>query len=283
MPSPEGPLPGRRSISLGATELTLVPDGEMLTPSGEGVYGVPASAGWGAYTPADGHGNIAVMPHSLLVRGPGGTTLIDTGGENPIEVPGRRSDFLERLRDLGVSPDDVTTVVLTHAHLDHVGYNTREVEGGRAPTFARADYFIQEAEADSMRSEDPARWDRYLRPIEEAGRLRCVSGDAPAGGGLTCLATPGHTVGHQSVLVDCGEGGSAIYLGDAAVTKLHVENPTWSPEWCWSREAERRSKARIVALALETGALLVFGHDPNLSWGRIERRGGGVAVVPWSR
>jgi glyoxylase-like metal-dependent hydrolase (beta-lactamase superfamily II) len=276
------PPPECRSISLGATRLTLVRDGEMLTPSGEGVYGAPASAGWVDYTPPDAHGNIAVMPHALLVRGPGGTALVDTGGENPVEVPGRRSDFLERLAGEGVSPGDVATVVLTHAHLDHVGYNTREVEGGWVPTFARADYFIQVVEADSMRAEDPARWDRYFSPVERAGRLRCVSLDAPAGGGLTCLATPGHTAGHQSVLVDCGEAGSAIYLGDLAVTKLHFENPTWSPEWCWSREAERRSKARIAELALETGALLVFGHDPHLSWGRIERRELGVAVVPWS-
>ncbi|MHC4201233.1 MAG: hypothetical protein ACYSU0_14685, partial [Planctomycetota bacterium] len=73
MPPSGSPAPECRSISLGATELTLVPDGEMLTPSGEGVYGVPASAGWGAYTPPDAHGSIAAMPHSLLVRSPGGT------------------------------------------------------------------------------------------------------------------------------------------------------------------------------------------------------------------
>ena len=177
--------------------------------------------------------------------------------------------------------EGIVGVVLTHAHLDHIGYNTREARGGPVPTFPCAEYFIQKAEADAMRSEDPARWVRYFRPIEKAGRLRCVSGDCPAGDGLTCLSTPGHTIGHQSVLIDRGEAGSAVYLGDLAVTKLHIENPTWSPEWCWSAEAEQRGKARIVELALDRDALLVFGHDPNVSWGRLERREGGVAVVPW--
>ena len=98
-----------RSIVIGAAELTLVPDGEMLRPSGEGVYSVPAKDGWGDYTPPDDNGDIAVMPHSLLVRGPlaaqMGIALVDTGGDNPDEVPSRKSDFLEQLAALGVCPE----------------------------------------------------------------------------------------------------------------------------------------------------------------------------------
>ncbi len=272
--------PAARSMTLGETRLTLVPDGEMHRPSGKGVYGVPGASGWADHTPPDERGAIALMPCSLLIRGPVGTVLVDTGGESPEEVPGRRSSFLEELGALGVRPEDVGTVVLTHAHLDHIGYNTRRVRGEWTPTFPNAAYFIQEVEAESFRRADPARWARYFAPLEEAGCLRYAAGDAEIAPGLTCLATPGHTVGHQSVLVECGRGGSAIYLGDLAVTKLHLEHPDWHPEWCWSVADERASKDRVTRLALELDALLVFGHDPRTPWGRLAAEGDGVRVVP---
>jgi glyoxylase-like metal-dependent hydrolase (beta-lactamase superfamily II) len=271
------------------TELTLVPDGEMLTPSGEGVYGVPSGEcvedGWAGYTPPDEEGNVAVMPCSLLVRfrrfrSPGRIALVDTGGENPDEVPGRRSDFLERLSALGVRPEDVGAVVITHAHLDHIGWNTRCAGGKRRPTFPNATYTIQKIEAESFRAADPARWERYFGPIEDAGLLRPVSGDAEVAPGLRVLVTPGHTVGHQSVLVECGGSGSAIYLGDLAVTKLHLEHLDWHPTWCASTADDRASKERIIRLALERDALVILGHDPNAPFGRLERRkGGGVVAV----
>ncbi len=272
-----------RSIVIAQTKLTLVPDGEMLTPSGEGVYGVPAGEGagdgWAGYTPPDKEGNVAVMPCSLLVKSPGRTALVDTGGENPDEVPGRRSDFLERLAGLGVRPEDVGAVVITHAHLDHIGWNTRCIDGKWAPTFLNATYFIQKIEAESFRAADPARWESYFGPIEDAGLLRLVSGDAEVAPGFRLLAMPGHTVGHQSVLVECGGGRSAIYLGDLAVTKLHLEHLDWHPTWCTSTADDRASKERIIRLALERDALVMIGHDPNVPFGRLERREGGGVVV----
>ena len=275
-----GAGPSPRSIVIGTTELTLVPDGEMFRPSGVGVFGVPPGEGWGDYTPPDADGCIAVLPNSLLVRGAAGTALVDTGGENPDEVPGRKSDFLEQLAALGVRPEDVQTVILTHAHLDHIGYNTRHLGGGWAPTFPNATYWIQATEAEKFRSGDPARWERYFAPLDEAGLLRRVAGDQEVVPGLTCLATPGHTAGHQSVLVECGSGASAIYLGDLAVTKLHLEHLDWHTEWSTSPADERASKERVAELALARDALVVFCHDPHVSWGRLERTAVGVEVVP---
>ncbi len=283
------------SVTVGEAELTLVPDGEPFALSAEEAYGVPASAGWGRYTPPDREGLIRVMSYSLLVKARGGVALVDTGGANCAESSGRRSGYLEQLAALGVGREEVATVVITHAHLDHIGYNTVQDAGSFAPTFPKAAYFVQRSEAEDFRAADPAGWDRYFRPVEEAGKLHLVTGDEEAAPGrnvglrpgrtnapgITCLATPGHTRGHQSVLIDCGGGGGAIYLGDLAVTKLHLENPDWSCTWAQSPEAERKSKRKIIDLALRTDALLVFGHDPNVSWGRLVRKGGGVEVVPW--
>ncbi len=283
---PSLPSLSPRSIVLGGTELTLVPDGEVHRPSGEGIYGVPAREGWNDYTPPDEAGAVALMPHSLLVRGPRGIALVDTGGDNPIEAPDRKSDFLEQLAGLGVRREEVTTVILTHAHLDHVGYNTLYVGGKWTPAFPGATYFIQAAEAEAFRATDPARWRRYFAPLDEAGRLGCVAGEEEVAPGLRCIPTPGHTLGHQSVLIECGAGGSAIYMGDLAVTALHVEHLDWHTAWSFSPAEERRSKERIVKLALERDAVLIFGHDPRIPFGRLVRpegEGTRLSVMPVTR
>ena len=148
------------SIALGATELTLVSDGEPLWLSGEALYGCPALSGWAGHTPPDGAGNIAVALRVLLVRSPHVTALVDTGVHRD-EIPGRASGLPGGLAALGVRPGDVEIVVLTHAHLDHIGHNTRRVGDGWVPSFPEARYVIQETEAEALRASDPARWERY--------------------------------------------------------------------------------------------------------------------------
>ncbi len=274
------PLPAR-SFRLGGTELTLVPDGEMHAVPGEGLYGVPPEAGWCDHTPPDAEGRVRVMPNALLVRSGGRVVLVDAGGENADELPARRTDFLARLDSLGVRRGDVSTLVVTHAHLDHIGYLTLVEDGRPVPAFPKAEVFVQRAEAEAFASADPGRWARYFAPLERIGLLRVIEGDADVAPGIVCLATPGHTPGHQSVMIG-GDGAraSAIYVGDLAVTKLHLEHAEWHPEWAWSGEAELASKRRIVELALGSDCLLVFCHDPRTPFGRLDRAGGAVRVVP---
>jgi len=267
------------SIRLGVVELTLVPDGEMHVVPGTGLFGAPMDAGWSEYLNPDDGGLVKVMPNSLLVGGMGeGAVLVDAGGENAMERPERRTDFLERLDALGVEREEVRKLVVTHAHLDHIGYLTIPNDDGHAAAFPNAEVFIQRAEAEAFASSDPERWARYFAPVERAGLLRVIEGDVTITPGVTCLATPGHTQGHQSVMIDAGDA-RAIYSGDLAVTKLQLEHVKWCPEWTWSRESEIASKRKLIHLALARDAVVVFGHDPRTPFGRLRRKGSGVEVV----
>lgn len=271
------------SLALGGTELTLVPDGEMHVVPGEGLYGVPlvdGTAEWAAHTPPDAEGRIRVMPNSLLVRSRLGIALVDAGGENSEERPDRRTDFLSRLDRLGVRRDEVSMLIVTHAHLDHIGYLCVASGGKRVPAFPNARVFIQRAEADAFASADPERWERYFAPLERAKLLRAIDGDREVAPGLTCLATPGHTAGHQSVMIEIADGASALYAGDLAVTTLHLEHPDWHAGWTWSREAELASRRRVIDLALERDAVVVLGHDPRTPFVRLRREREGVRVEP---
>jgi glyoxylase-like metal-dependent hydrolase (beta-lactamase superfamily II) len=271
------------SLTLGGTELTLVPDGEMHVVPGDGLYGVSlvdGAAEWVAHTPPDDDGRVRVMPNSLLVHSPVGIALVDAGGENPGERPHRRTDFLARLERLGVRRDDVSTLIVTHAHLDHIGYLCVRSGDARVPAFPNAQVFIQRIEAEAFASADAERWERYFAPLEEAKLLRAIDGDREVAPGLRCLATPGHTAGHQSVLVEDAGGACAVYVGDLAATTLHLEHPDWHPGWTWSREADFASKGKVVDFALARDAVVILGHDPQTPFGRLERGPGGVSVRP---
>ncbi len=270
------------SLALGDTELTLVPDGEMHVVPGKGLYGVPFAEGaaeWAAHSSPDPEGRVRVMPNSLLVRSSSGVALVDAGGENSEERPERRTDFLARLERLGVRPGDVSTLIVTHAHLDHIGYLCVPVGDGRAPAFPNAHVFIQKIEAEAFASADPGRWERYFVPLERAGLLCAIDGDREVAPGLTCLATPGHTIGHQSIRIESPGGANAIYLGDLAATTLHLEHPDWHAGWTWSREAELASRQKMIDLAIERGAVVVLGHDPRIPFARLRLESGGVRVA----
>jgi len=272
------PLPAR-SIRLGPTELTLVPDGEMHVVPGEGLFGAPGEAGWSDYLPPDDGGLVRVMPNSLLVRGLGeGAVLVDAGGENSEERPERRTDFLARLDSLGVERTEVRTLVVTHAHLDHIGYLALQSGDERAPAFPNAEVFIQRAEAEILAVADVEGWARYFGLLESAGLLRVIDGDCEVAQGIICLATPGHSPGHQSVMIGDGDA-HAIYVGDLAATKLHLEHVEWHSDWALSRDDEVESKQRIIDLALTGDTVVIFGHDPRTPFGRLRREGKGVRIV----
>jgi hypothetical protein len=96
--------------------------------------------------------HILLSVHSWLIQESGRTILIDTGAGNGKKRPyapyfdGLNNPFLERLRAVGVAPEDIDYVLLTHLHVDHVGWNTRLQGGSWVPTFPKARYIFSRAE-----------------------------------------------------------------------------------------------------------------------------------------
>lgn len=148
--------------------------------------------------------------HGFVIKHPSaGAILVDTGVGWPTElvkewkVVNRRAADVLAEHDL--SPADVRIVVNTHLHFDHCGQNA---------VFKHAPFYIQRSELERARREN----DVTSQWFDFAGaRFELVDGDAEVAEGVRVVATPGHTVGHQSVLVDTPEG-EAVMIGDAAYT-----------------------------------------------------------------
>jgi len=171
----------------------------------------------------------------------------------------------ENLRAAGIEPSEIDTVVITHAHPDHVGGTLDET--GRL-VFSNAHYFISEEEWDFLTSDaattkapavmiDTAR--RNLDSLKE--RMTLVGDASEIVPGVRPIATFGHTPGHVALSI-ASEGEQLLYVSDAVLHPLHLEHPEWTPVFDMLPEQASASKHRIFDRAAEDDALVFAHHFP---------------------
>jgi N-acyl homoserine lactone hydrolase len=177
--------------------------------------------------------------HGFVIKHPrAGAILVDTGVGWPTElvkewkVVNRRA--ADALAEHDLSPADVRIVINSHLHFDHCGQNT---------VFKHAPFYVQRKELDRARRQEKTtvEWFDFT-----GARFELLDGDAEIAEGVRVVATPGHTVGHQSVLVDTPDG-SAVMIGDAAYTSdiyLEADRADLS-EWR-GQHSDRRAWTRSL-------------------------------------
>jgi len=214
----------------------------------------------------------------FLIRHPQGDIVVDGGNPRAVARDARahwgaladqfRAHMTEeqhcaaQLRKLGVAPETVRHVVQTHLHIDHTG---------ALGHFPEATVIVHAQELDAARAAEPPHAQGYVREdFERAGLAwREVEGelDLFGDGAIRLLQTPGHSAGHMSLLLNLDETGPVLLTADA-VDNLAQWDGRRAPRALCSREQARRSLERLRGLAGETGALVVFGHDPN-NWSQL--------------
>ncbi len=265
--------------NLGDTRLALLTDA-ALQLNGDSVFSPASRTEWGAGVDADPEGSIDVVVRCLLVSCNGRHTLVDTGFGDSDPV----GSLPQSLAEVGVGPNDIQRVIITHAHGDHCQGNTVREGPRRVPAYSNAEYVMQNREAEWVRGTSPEAWEAHFQPIESRGRigaprLRLIDGETELDDGLSCRPTPGHTIGHQSVIVR-NAGLCALYMGDLAILAAHMEHPGWGPDWAWSREADQESRRAVARWAVENDAILILGHDPRMPWVRLQETEAGYRAVP---
>ena len=183
--------------------------------------------------------------HGFVVTHPGGAVLVDTGVGGPEKVLNDRRvvnrSAADALAELDMSPADIGLVINTHLHFDHCGQNA---------VFRHAPFCVQRAELDRMRRESGELYDWF--GFMNA-RFELLDGDAEVLPGLEVIATPGHTEGHQCVVVRGGDGAFDLLIGDAAYTPRQYADPMGKlpPGQASDVEAWRDSVRRIRSLTPE--------------------------------
>lgn len=179
-------------------------------------------------------GTLPLSIHALVLESRGKVVVVDTCvGSRPIpgfdDMSNMQSAFLADLAAAGYDPERVDVVVCTHLHFDHVGWNTRLVDGAWVPTFPNARYLFSRIEYDYWASgaEGPAvTFGDAVKPVVEAGLADLVDMDHRVNEEIWFEPTPGHSPGHVSVRIS-SQGAEAVITGDMVHHPVQFVAPHW--------------------------------------------------------
>lgn len=254
----------------------------------------PLLASPGFRDPASG--KLMSSMHAWLIRGEGVTVLVDTGCGNAKKrsAPAFQrfvdldTPFLDRLAAAGVTPDDVTHIVNTHLHIDHVGWNTRFEAGRWVPTFMKARYIWGARETAhwldggaglAAQPEAAEVLDDSVRPIREAGLVELMADGQSFAPGLTMRAAPGHTAGLMQLWLE-SDGECAVFCTDCLHQPMQIYRPEWNSRFCELPDVARATRAKLLATAADREAIVLPSHFGAPHGGRILRRAEGYAFAP---
>jgi glyoxylase-like metal-dependent hydrolase (beta-lactamase superfamily II) len=235
-------------------------------------------------TTVDGQGMAELGVNTLVIEAPGGTTVVDPGsfptdlttlGGGSILQPG--PPLAASLAELGVDPGDVSHVLVTHGHDDHF----LGVRNGGRLLFPNAEHLFPRTDWEELERGEGYNAEealRILRPVEEAGVLRLVSGDVEVADGLSLLHTPGETGGHQVVRFDSG-GERVYFLGDLVHLPIEVRQLRWAlgPRPEHVSDQLEQSRTRVFEDAALVPSTFVFSHGLFPAWGVVEPANGSWA------
>jgi len=234
--------------------------------------------------------------HIWLVKTPERTVIVDTGSGNGKNRPlsprfaDLNTPFLARLKEAGVEPRDVSLVLLTHLHIDHVGWNTVQKGERWVPAFPNATYVMSRIEREWR---DPATTTATrpaeanlpfldsVKPVIDAGQARLVEGNEMIADGIDLMPVLGHAPGQMAVrLRSAGE--EALFSADVMHQPIQVYHPEINSKYCEDQELARTTRKRLLEYCAEAGCLMLPAHFAAPFCGRITRSGGGFAFVPSS-
>jgi len=272
---------------IGAVTVTRVVELEMaggtrfILPQAEPETVLPI--GWLRPHFVDESGRLRMAIQALVVETPTRRIIVDTCLGNDKQDRGvprwnnLQGPFLADLAAAGYPRQSIDTVLCTHLHVDHVGWNTM-LEGGRwVPTFPRARYLMGRVEFEYWRTQrehdhhHPVFADS-IAPVFEAGLVDLVETDHRVADEITLAPTLGHTPGHVSVRI-ASEGEEALITGDFVHHPCQIARPDWSSSADTDPDEARHTRERGRGELCDKPVLVIGTHFAGATAGHIVRDG----------
>ena len=224
----------------------------------------------------------------FVVQAPGRVIVVDScigaGRQRDFDVfCDLPEGFLEDLESLGVSRHDVDTVMCTHLHFDHVGWNTyKDPETGQyKPTFPNARYLFGRTEYDAWQNtirHDGVHSDTHLvecvDPIVALGMAEFIEADHAIAPGIYCEPSHGHTPGHVHVRIS-SQGEEAVITGDLMHHPMQCAMPHRAATFDMDKPAGQQTRVRFVDSYTDSGVLVIGAHFAEPTAGHLVRNGEG--------
>lgn len=228
----------------------------------------------------DEQGNLIMSIHALVIDTGARRIIVDTciGNDKERTVPSwsnLQTSFLEDLAKAGYPRESIDTVMCTHLHVDHVGWNTMLVDGKWVPTFVNARYLLAEKEWRHWdANEDEKVYGSVLadsvRPVVEAGLVDLVNETHKVCDEVWLEPTPGHTPGHVSVHIQ-SNGNEALITGDC----IHHPCQMTRTDWCSSADSDQaqgqQTREALLEKYVDTDVLIIGTHFATPTAGHVKR------------
>ncbi len=219
---------------------------------------------------ADETGRLRMSIHALVIATPARRILVDTclgNDKQSRRIPAwndRHGPFLSDLAAAGFPAETIDTVLCTHLHVDHVGWNTMWVDGRWVPTFPHARYLMGRIEYEhwrdhAEREDHRAVFADSVAPVFEAGLVDLVETDHVLTDEIDLIPTTGHTPGHVSVRIR-SRGQQALITGDFMHHPCQMARPDWSTTADSDAEAARITRRRMLAQLAGQPTLVIGTH-----------------------
>jgi len=283
---------------VGDVEITKVAEIERMALDPGFLFGnvthdlIEANRAWlGPSLVEAGSDRLILSFHSFVIRTRHHVILVDTCNGNDKKRPSMmawdslNTPYLANLAAAGVRPEDVDFVMCTHLHTDHVGWNTKLVDGRWVPTFPRAKYLFAKTEFDYFdgvhRSNPPQPVNRgsfvdSVLPVVEHGQAVMVDTshvvEGAVGQGIWLVPAPGHTPGHVQIRVGTRDR-LALMSGDIIHHPIQFAEPTLSNPADVDRAQAVETKLKLMNECADSDLTLLTGHFPDPTAGRVVRHG----------
>jgi glyoxylase-like metal-dependent hydrolase (beta-lactamase superfamily II) len=255
-----------RRATIGTVEIFALVDNVQAYPA-NAVYPTAGAALQTYRHYLDAESRVVLNFASFLVRDGSDVILVDTGWG-----PEHQGELMNELLEAGVASTDISTVIFTHLHGDHTGWNIDRSSG--APVFPNARYLVPQADWDyySAITPPPDSFTRDVAPLERTGCIEFIGDGRRLSPACVTVATPGHTPGHTSIAITAGSERGFI-LGDVCISPIDVEEPEWQSSFDWDHPTAAATRRKTLERLVADGALVGASHLPVPGLGHVVERG----------
>ena len=259
-------------MKIGKYKLTVVNTGYFGLDGGA-MFGIIPKTLWKNSNPPDEQNRIKLATRNLLLEDGSRKILVDTGMGNKwdnkskyiYEIDQEEYSIEKSLRKLGLKPEDITDVILTHLHFDHTGGSTKPDNGKLVPAFPNATYHVQQKNYEW--GINPSDRDRgsYIKdnfvPLKEAGVLKFINGEEMFDDEIQFLVVNGHTFSQQLLKIS-DSSNTILYCCDLLPTASHIPIP-YVMGYDLQPLVTVAEKKKILPKAVDENWKLFFEHDPD--------------------
>ncbi|MFP6816955.1 MAG: MBL fold metallo-hydrolase [Pseudomonadales bacterium] len=228
----------------------------------------------------DDAGNLVMSIHALVIDTGDRRVVVDTciGNDKQRSIPNwtnLQTSFLADLTGAGYPRESIDTVLCTHLHVDHVGWNTMLVDGEWVPTFPNARYLVADKEFQYWDSAEADQLNEGImgdsvRPIADAGLMDLVDWEHKLCEEIWLEPTPGHTPGHVSVHIRSA-GAEALITGDCIHHPCQMTRTDWCSSADYDMDEGRQTRERLLATYVDSDILVIGTHFATPTAGYIRR------------